>query len=133
MLKCFRSTEIFCLSSCSHAAFANVFCVLYKWLYFFNWYFILYHFAEMLFMTWMGLGFRQYITPEIATRWYQIQYCECAATITIELDLNSELAPFKEQAFFLTAVINKLYFRKGFRDRILIRLELNLEFLRRKD
>jgi ABC-type lipoprotein export system ATPase subunit len=38
--------------------------LLYNRLYFFNWYFFLYHFAEVFFMSRMRLSFRQNMTPE---------------------------------------------------------------------
>ena len=55
----FWGAEVFCFGSCSHAAFAYVFCIFHKWLYLFYGYFVLYHFAEVFFMTWMRLNFRQ--------------------------------------------------------------------------
>jgi hypothetical protein len=56
-LEWFWGAEIFGFGSCSHAAFADVFCVFHKWLYLFYWDFILYHFAEVFFVTWVRLGF----------------------------------------------------------------------------
>ena len=56
-LKGLWGAEVFCFGSCTHTAFADVFRVFHKWLYLFYWYFILYHFAEVFFMTWMRLDF----------------------------------------------------------------------------
>ena len=50
-LKGFWGAEVFCFGSCTHTAFADVFRVFHNWLYLFYWYFILYHFAEVFFMT----------------------------------------------------------------------------------
>ena len=58
-LKWIWGAKIFRFDSCSHAAFADVFRIFHKWLNLFYWYFVLYHFAEVLFMTWMRLNFRQ--------------------------------------------------------------------------
>jgi len=62
-LEVFRGAEIFRFGSCSLAALADVFCVFHKWLYLFYWHFILYHLAEVFFMTWMRLSFWQKLHP----------------------------------------------------------------------
>jgi len=56
-LEFFWGAEVFCFGGCSHAAFADVFRVFDKGLYFLYGYFFLYHFAEVFFMTWMRLSF----------------------------------------------------------------------------
>ena len=62
-LEGFWGAEIFSVGSCTHTAFADVLRVFHKGLYLFYGYFVLYHFAEVFFMTWMRLRFRQNITP----------------------------------------------------------------------
>jgi len=64
MFRVFLGRKVFCFGGCSHAAFADVFSIFHKGLYLFYWYFVLYHFAEVFFMTWMRLNFRQNLTPE---------------------------------------------------------------------
>ena len=63
-LERFGGAKIFCFGSCSHAAFADVFRIFHKWLNLFYRYFVLYHFAEVFFMSRMRLRFRQNLTPE---------------------------------------------------------------------